>query len=40
VAELGLTSGFVDMARRLTELVGLDATFQIGITMDMAFKDA
>ena len=39
VTGLDLTPEFVDTARRLTELVGLNATFQIGSALDMPFED-
>ena len=37
VTGLDLTAEFVDVARRLSELVGLDAEFQVGSALDMPF---
>jgi SAM-dependent methyltransferase len=39
VTGLDLTPEFVDAARRLTELVGLTATFQVGSALDMPFAN-
>ena len=36
---MDLTPEFVYAARRLTELVGLTATFQVGSALDMPFED-
>jgi ubiquinone/menaquinone biosynthesis C-methylase UbiE len=39
VIGLDLTPEFVDAAQRLTELVGLNAAFQVGSALDMPFED-